>query len=102
MDVSEAAWKLIARPAALTALLKLYHYQDARQSKHQLALYGRYGVIAGSHRGFEEFVVLRILKRGNHGLGGEAVTYGITMGVRRSYFYSMLKLTNLLRARYRR
>src|SRR6185437_4817738 len=51
--------------------------QDARQSKHQFAFYGRLGVVVSNHGGFEGLIVLSILNRRNDGLGGEAVTYGI-------------------------
>ena len=51
--------------------------QDARQSKHQLALHGRFGVVVGNHGGFEGLVVLGILERRNDGLSGETVAYGI-------------------------
>ena len=51
--------------------------QDARQSKHQLALHGRLSVIIRNHRGFEGLVIFAILERSNDGLGREAVAYGI-------------------------
>src|ERR1035437_3239936 len=51
--------------------------QHARQSKHQLALHGRFSVIVGDHRGFEGLVILCILERRNDGLGREAVAYRI-------------------------
>ena len=54
--------------------------EDTRQSKHQLAFYGRFGVIVGNHRGFKGLVILCILERINDGLGGEAVTH--TLGAR--------------------
>src|SRR5665811_1034006 len=47
--------------------------EDARQSKHQLALHRRFGVIVGSHRGFEGFVILCILECRNDGLGRKTV-----------------------------
>src|SRR5450756_690683 len=51
--------------------------EDACQSKHQLALHGRFSVIVGNHRGFEGLVIFPILECSNDGLGREAVTYGI-------------------------
>src|SRR5665811_710080 len=51
--------------------------EDARQPKHQLALYRRFGVIVGSHRGFERFVILCILECRNYSLGRETVAYCI-------------------------
>src|SRR5664279_4038318 len=51
--------------------------ENACQSKHQLALHGRFNVIVGNHRSFEGSVISRILERCNDGLGGEAVTHGI-------------------------
>ena len=51
--------------------------EDARQSKHQLALHGRFSVIVGNHRGFESLVILCILERRNDGLGRKTVAHGI-------------------------
>src|SRR5450759_4326070 len=51
--------------------------QDACQSKHQFALYRRFGVVVGNHRGFEGLVILCILERSNDGLGREAVAYSV-------------------------
>src|ERR1019366_7274557 len=51
--------------------------ENARQSKHQLALHGRFSVIVGSHRGFEGLVILCILERRNDGLSRETVAQGI-------------------------
>ena len=50
----------------------------ARQSKHQLALDGRFGVVVGNHRGFEGLVILGILGPRNDGLGGQPVADSIT------------------------
>src|SRR5450759_5471652 len=47
--------------------------EDARQSKHQLALYSRFNVIVGNHGGFEGLVILCILECRNDRLGREAV-----------------------------
>src|SRR5450759_67494 len=52
--------------------------EDARQSKHQLALDGRFGVIVGSHSGFEGLVILCILEFRNDGLGRKTVAQGIS------------------------
>ena len=46
--------------------------QDACQSKHQLALHRRFGVVVGNYRGFEGLVILCVLQRRNDGLGREA------------------------------
>ena len=51
--------------------------QNARQSKHQLALNGRFSVIVGNYCSFEGLVILCILERRNDGLGGKAVAQGI-------------------------
>jgi hypothetical protein len=47
--------------------------ENARQSKHQLALHGRFSVIVGYHCGFEGLVILCVLECRNDGLGGETV-----------------------------
>src|ERR1035437_120926 len=47
--------------------------KDARQPKHQLALYSRFNVIVGNHGGFEGLVILCILECRNDGLGRKTV-----------------------------
>src|ERR1035437_4026529 len=51
--------------------------EDARQSKHQLALHGRFNVIVLNYRGFEAAVIPCILECRNDSFGCAAVAYGI-------------------------
>src|ERR1035437_10955077 len=51
--------------------------EDARQSKHQLALHGQFNVIVGNYRSFEALVIPCILECRNDSFGCAAVAYGI-------------------------